>query len=47
MVRLSDSFLDENKNYSLDLRQLAAVHLSGDDFETGDGETSTTDKVIK
>jgi hypothetical protein len=36
MVRLSDSFLDENEIYSLDLRQLATVHLSGDDFEAGD-----------
>jgi hypothetical protein len=32
MVRLSDSFLEKNKIYSLDLRQLATVHLSGDDF---------------
>jgi hypothetical protein len=30
MVRLSDAFLGENKTYSLDLRQLATVHLSED-----------------
>jgi len=44
MARLSESFLNENKIYSLDLRQLATVHLS-DDFEAGDLETSAADKV--